>query len=78
MTLQYGSFATLGVWAKVVSLTTGLLKRVADQALRGDLFLDELKREHQSGRQLSAMSGGLFLLERLFHNTAAWQRTEQQ
>ena len=46
VTLQYGSFAALSEWAKVVALTTGCSKRVAESALRGQLFLDKLRREH--------------------------------
>ena len=46
VTLQYGSFTALVEWAKAVALTTGHSKVVADQALRYQLFLDKLKREH--------------------------------
>ena len=46
VTMQYGSFAALGEWVKVVALTTGHSKGVADQALTGQLFLDELWRKH--------------------------------
>ena len=43
--LQYGSFTTLGEWAKQDSLRTGCSKRVAEWALWGQLYLDKLKRD---------------------------------
>ena len=71
VTLQYSSFATLGEQAKVVTHTTGCLKRAADQTFRGQLFLDELMRENTlAGKQFGAKDGGIFLLEGLFHNAS--------
>ena len=75
VTLQYGSFTALEEWAKVVALTTRCSKRVADRALRGQLFLDELRREHLDSKTIQHQERGLFLLERS-HNTAAMQRKE--
>ena len=76
VTLQYGSFAALREGAKVVTLTTGLLKRVADQTLMGQLFLDELKMEHLGWKTTQHQEWGLFLLDRLFYNATAMQRKE--
>ena len=58
VTLQYSSSAALGEWETVVALTTSHLKRVANSALRSQVFLDELKREHPAERQFGAKSGG--------------------
>ena len=71
VTLQYGSFAALGEWVKVVTLTTSCLKRVANQAPRGQLFLDELRREHLGWKTIWCQEWRLFLLERLFYNATA-------
>ena len=74
VTLQYGSFAALGEWVNVVALTTGCLKRVAEWALRGQLLLDELRREHPGWNTIQQQEWGLFRLEHLFHNATAMQR----
>ena len=71
VTLQYGSFAALGEWVKVVTLTTSHSKRVADQAFRSQLFLDGLRREHLGWKTICHQEWGLFLLDRLFHNATA-------
>ena len=76
VTLQNGSFAALSEWATVVALMTGCWKRVADSALRGHLFLDELRREHPGWKTIWHQEWGPFLLEHLFHNAAAVQRRE--
>ena len=76
VTLQYGCFAALGEWAKVVTLTTSHLKRVPDQALRGQLVLGELRREHPGWKTMWCQEWGFFLLEWLFHNTTAMERKE--
>ena len=76
VTLQYGSFATLSKWAKAVAFTTGHWKRIADWPLRGQLFLDELRRISLVWKTIQCQERGLFLLDRLFHNAAAMQRKE--
>ena len=58
MTLQYDSLAALGEWVKVVTLTTSHSKGVVDLALRGQLFLDELRRNTWAGRQFGTKNGG--------------------
>ena len=73
-TLQYGSFAALGEWVIAVAPTTHNLKKVVDQAFRGHLFLDELRRECLGWKTIWHQEWGLFLLERLFHNATAIQR----
>ena len=53
VTLQYVSFAALSQWAEVVTLIiTGHLKIEAEQALRGQLFLDELRMEQPSWKTI--------------------------
>ena len=45
VTLQYSSFAALSEWPKVVTLMTGCSKTLAEQALRGQQFLDAAEEE---------------------------------
>ena len=79
VTLQYGTFVTLSEWVKVVSLKTGCLKQVAEQALRWQVFLDELRKEHPGWRLIQHQEWRLFLLEHLFHNAATiWNKEQQQ
>ena len=68
VTLQYGSFAALGEWVKIVTLTASHSKRVVDQALRG-------QREHLEWTTICCQELGLFLLER-FHNATLMPRKE--
>ena len=76
VTLQYGSFTALGELVKVVALTTGHSKSVADQALKDQLFLDGIRGEQPGLKTMQCQEWELFLLERLFHNTTAMQRKE--
>ena len=77
--MQYRSFSALSEWVKVVTLTTGCSKRVTEPALRGQLFLDKLRREHPGWKTIWGQEWGLFLLECSFHNaTAMWRREQQQ
>ena len=73
--LKYSSFATLGKRAKYDAQLTGHSKRVTDQALCGQLYFDELRRDHLGWSTACSQELGLFLLECLLHNTAAmWQK----
>ena len=60
VTLQYSSFVANAEWVKVVTLTTSHLKRVADWALGGQLFLDELRREDPGWKTIQYQEWGLF------------------
>ena len=46
VTLQYGNFDILGVWAKEFAQMTGCSNRVTNQTLRGQFFFNELWPEH--------------------------------
>ena len=78
VTLQYDSFAALSEQAKEVALMAGHLKRVAEQAHRGQLLLDELRREHPGWKTIWHQEWGLFLLEHLFYDVTAMQGREGQ
>ena len=60
------------------ALRAGRSKRVAEWALQGQHYLDELKREHLGWRTTCHQEWGLFLLDNLLHNAAAMQRREQE
>ena len=78
VTLLYGSFAALGEWVNIVVPTTSHSKRVADWALKGLLFLDELRRKHPVWKTIWHQEWAIFLLESLFHNVTEMQRKEWQ
>ena len=67
VTLQYGSFAILGEWAKEFTQRIGCSKRVANQTLQGQLYLNKLKREHPGWNTAQWQEWGLIWLEHLFH-----------
>ena len=76
--LQYGSFAALGKRASMM-LSEPSLKRVTEQALWGQLYLDELRRDHLGWSTAHHQEWGLFLLDHLLHNTAAiWQKERER
>ena len=83
VTLLYGSLTALGEQAKHNVLRTSHSKRVAERALRGQLYLDELRREHLGWRTAHCQEWGFFLLKCLLHNAAAmwrreWERTTRR
>ena len=78
VTLQYGSFATLSEWLKEDDQRTGHLKRVAEWALWGQLYFDEIRREHPTWKTTHHQEWGLFLIEHLLHNMAAMQKKERK
>ena len=45
VTVQHEGFMILGEWAKEFTQRPGCSKRMADQSLWGQLYLNELKRE---------------------------------
>ena len=71
-------FWPLCEWAKLVALRTGCLKSIAEWAVRWQLFLDELRKEHPGQRLIQQQEWGLFLLEHLFHNATAIRKRKQQ
>ena len=70
VTLHYGNFSILGEWAKEFTQRNGS-NWVADETLRGQMFLNELKREHLGWSTAQKQDWGLFLLEHMLHNVAA-------
>ena len=76
VTLQYGSFTTLGEWVKQDTLRTGHSKRVAERALLGSAVLGWAQKGAPRLENCPSLGVGLFLLEHLLHNAAAMQRKE--
>ena len=74
--LYYRNVTILRSQAREYTQRTGCLNRVEDQILWGQLFLDELHREHMGWTTTQKQEWGLFMLECLLHNTATMQRTE--
>ena len=70
--LHHGNVTIQGRWAKEFSQRMGYSNWVPDQALQSQLFLVEMK--NTTYRQ----EWSLFLLEWMFHNTAAMQCKEHQ
>ena len=60
VTLQYGNFAILGEQVREFDWRTGCSNWVADQILRGQLFLDELWREYLGWTTAQKQEWGLF------------------
>ena len=56
--LQYSSFATLSKRVKQDALRTGCSERVAEWAIQGQLYLDELNRDHLGWRTAWHQEGG--------------------
>ena len=46
VTLEYGNFAILGEWVREFAKRTDCSNRVATWTLRGQLYFNELRREH--------------------------------
>ena len=68
VTLQHGNFAILGKRAREFTLRTSCSNRVADQTLRYQLFLNELRWEHQGWRNhLLTRVGSLIWKECCLH-----------
>ena len=73
-TLYHGNFAILGERVKEFSKYTGCSNQVADRTLQGQIFLDELKRQHPDWTTTHKQEWGLFLLEYLLHNVASMKK----
>ena len=79
ITLHHGNFAILGKWVKEFAQWTGCSNWVADWALQSQLLLDEMKKEHRGWNTACRQELNLFLLEWMFHNTAAmWHKKHQR
>ena len=76
--LQYGSFATLDERAKHGTQRMGCSKSVTRWALWGQLYLDELRREHMAWNITHNQEWVLYLLKNLLHNAAAMQQKERE
>ena len=63
---------------KGVAQRMGCSNQVADQALQSQIFLDEMKIEHQEWNNACRHEWSLFILEQMFCNTAAMQHKEHQ
>ena len=69
VTLKYGNFTIEREQVKKCAQRTSCSNRVANQTHRGQLYVNELRREQE---------WGLFLLEHLLHNAASMSRKECQ
>ena len=76
--LQYDSFVTLGERVEYDAQQTGCSYSVTDWALHGQLYLDELRRDHLSCSTSHCQEWGLFLLEHLLHNAANMQWKDRE
>ena len=74
--LYYGNFSTLGIQAREYAQRTICLNRVADQILQGQLFLDELYREHLGWTTAQKQEWGLFMVECPLHSMATMWKKE--
>ena len=79
VTLHYGNFSILGEQVKELAWRTGCSNWVASQTLQGQLFLDEIRREHPGWSTTHKQELGLFLLECMLHNAASmWSKEHQR
>ena len=78
VTLQYANFTILGERVKEFAQRTGCSNRAANWTLRGQLYLNKLRREHPGWNTAWHQEWGPFLLEHLLHNTASMRRKEHQ
>ena len=76
--IYYGNFSILGSHVRDYAQRTGCLNRLADQIIQGQLFLDELHREHLGWTTAQKQEWGLFMLECLLHNVATLHKREHQ
>ena len=76
--LHYGNFSILGEQAREFTWRTSCSNWVADWTLRGQLFLNEIRREHLGWSTIHKQEWGLFLLEHMLHNAASMRRKEHQ
>ena len=74
--LQYSNLATFSEWAKEDTQRTGHSKRVAERALWGQLYLDEIRKKYLTWKTTCHQEWELFLLEHLLHNVVAMWRKE--
>ena len=65
----------LVLYARMEELVT-LHYGIANQTLRGQLYLSELRREHPGWNITQCQEWDLFLLEHLLHNIASMGRKE--
>ena len=77
--LHHGYFAILRKREKEYAQRTGCSNQVANQTLQSQLLLDEMKKECPGLDAAHRQEWNLFLLERMFHNTAAmWHKDLQK
>ena len=74
--LHYGNFTILGERAKDFAWCTSCSNHVVDRALRTQIFLNEMRREHPGWTTTHKQEWGLFLLECLLHNVTSMQKKE--
>ena len=74
--LHYRNFSILGEWVREFTQRTSYSNWVANWTHWGQLFLDEIRREHLGWSTACKQEWGLFLLYCMIHNTASMQRKE--
>ena len=78
VTPQYGSFSILSEWTKQLTWRTGCSKWVTNWAVRWQLYLEKLGKDHPGSSVAWWQVWGLFLLEWLLHTASTVWRGELQ